>query len=29
MVSHRIRLESPADVDDEVVGWLRRAYESA
>ena len=29
MVSHRIRLESAAEVDDEVVGWLRRAYESA
>lgn len=29
MVSHRIRLESAADVDDEVVGWLRRAYEAA
>jgi len=29
MVSHRIRLESAADVDDEVVGWLRRAYEVA
>ena len=29
MVSHRIRLESAAEVDDEVVGWLRRAYEAA
>ena len=29
MVSHRIRLESAAEVDDEVVGWLRRAYDAA
>jgi predicted transport protein len=29
MVSHRIRLESAADVDDEVIGWLRRAYDAA
>ena len=29
MVSHRIRLESAADVDEEVIGWLRRAYDSA
>lgn len=29
MVSHRIRLESAADVDDEVVAWLRRAYDAA
>jgi hypothetical protein len=29
MVSHRIRLESAAKVDHEVVGWLRRAYEAA
>lgn len=29
MVGHRIRLESAADVDDEVVGWLRRAYDAA
>ena len=29
MVSHRIRLESAAEVDDEVIGWLRRAYDAA
>jgi len=29
MVSHRVRLESAEEVDDEVVGWLRQAYEEA
>lgn len=29
MVSHRVRLESAAEVDDEVMGWLRRAYDAA
>lgn len=29
MVSHRVRLASPADVDAEVTGWLRAAYERA
>lgn len=29
MVSHRVRLESAADVDGEVVGWVRAAYEGA
>ena len=29
MVSHRVRLEEPADVDAELVGWLRQAYERA
>ncbi|QLC21046.1 DUF4287 domain-containing protein [Parasphingopyxis sp. CP4] len=29
MVSHRIRLESADDVDDEVREWLRIAYENA
>ncbi len=27
MVTHRVRLESPADVDRELQGWLRRAYD--
>jgi hypothetical protein len=26
MVTHRVTIESPAPVDDEVIGWLRRAY---
>jgi len=29
MVSHRVRVESAADVNAELVGWLREAYESA
>jgi predicted transport protein len=29
MCSHRVRLESPDDVDEEVVAWLRRAYDAA
>lgn len=29
MCSHRVRLESPDDVDDQVVAWLRRAYDAA
>ena len=29
MVSHRVRLESPADVDDQLVEWLRAAYDGA
>ena len=29
MVSHRVRLSDPSEVDDEVVGWLRAAYERA
>jgi hypothetical protein len=29
MVSHRVRLEQPGDVDDELTGWLAQAYESA
>jgi hypothetical protein len=29
MVSHRVRVAAVADVDAELVGWLRRAYETA
>jgi hypothetical protein len=29
MVSHRVRLENPSDVDDELLGWLRDAYNNA
>lgn len=29
MVSHRVRLASPSDVDAEVIGWLRQAYDGA
>lgn len=29
MVSHRVRLEKPADVDAELVAWLRQAYDLA
>lgn len=29
MVTHRVRVESPAEVDAELVGWLRRAYDEA
>ena len=29
MVTHRVRLSSPAEVDADVVGWLRAAYERA
>lgn len=29
MVSHRVRVTAPSDVDDELVGWLRDAYERA
>jgi hypothetical protein len=28
MCSHRVRLESPDDVDEAVVAWLRQAYEA-
>ena len=29
MVSHRVRLEQASDVDEEVAGWLKQAYEAA
>jgi len=29
MVTHRIRVESARDVDSQLIGWLKRAYESA
>ncbi len=29
MVSHRVRLSSVADVNDELISWLRQAYDAA
>lgn len=29
MVSHRVRLESARDVDKELIGWLKQAYDQA
>ncbi len=29
MVSHRVRLAEVAEVDDELIGWLREAYDAA
>ena len=29
MVSHRVRLESPDDIDAELVKWLKQAYDAA
>lgn len=29
MVSHRVRLESAKDVDKELIGWLKQAYDQA
>lgn len=29
MVTHRVRVESPKDVDAELIGWLKLAYQAA
>jgi predicted transport protein len=29
MVSHRVRVSGPEEIDAELVGWLRQAYEAA
>ena len=29
MFTHRVKVESAAEVDDELIGWLRRAYDEA
>ena len=29
MVSHRVRLGSPDEVDSELVSWLKKAYEAS
>lgn len=29
MVTHRVRITEPADVDDQLIDWLRKAYEGA
>ena len=29
MVSHRVRLESRRDVDRELIGWLKKAYDAS
>jgi len=29
MVSHRVRVEKPGDVDAELAGWLKKAYDAA
>jgi hypothetical protein len=29
MVTHRVRVTSPSEVDSELIGWLRQAYEKA
>jgi hypothetical protein len=29
MVTHRVRLSAPAELDDEVIAWLRAAYQRA
>jgi len=29
MVTHRVRITDPAQIDDDVLDWLRRAYDAA
>lgn len=29
MVSHRVRVEKPADIDAELLGWLKQAYQAS
>jgi Domain of unknown function (DUF5655)/Domain of unknown function (DUF4287) len=29
LFTHRVRISDPVEIDDELVGWLRRAYEGA
>lgn len=29
MVTHRVRVEKPADIDKELIGWLKAAYDAA
>jgi hypothetical protein len=29
MVSHRVRLSKPAEIDKELLGWLKKAYEAS
>jgi len=29
MMTHRVRIESVADIDKELIGWLRKAFDQA
>ena len=29
LFTHRVRLSSPADIDEQLIAWLRRAYDNA
>ncbi len=29
LFTHRVRLSSPADIDAQLIGWLRQAYDRA
>ena len=29
MVTHRVRITDPSQIDKEVLGWLKKAYEAA